>query len=77
MPASEKDAHLRKVVRGQLNRLNEGNFTSILKELESLYGSHSRNTMNVILTDFILEACVDKGEQVLCRHSVLGSFVGR
>ena len=45
------------MVNGQLNRLSASNIESVLLELERLYRTHSRSSLNTILCDAMTILC--------------------
>merc|ERR1719369_275674 len=63
-PATENEAskaallRLKKQLKGMLNRLAETNMVSIAKQVEGLYREHSRNDLNMTLTDLLLFSLV-------------------
>ena len=41
--------------------MNETNLVAILKDIEVLYKANSRNVMSTIITQFVIECCVNPG----------------
>ncbi|XP_029206325.1 nucleolar MIF4G domain-containing protein 1-like isoform X2 [Acropora millepora] len=85
----ESDAHqerlnkIRRQMKGLLNRLSEGNMYVISNEIENLFLHNSRNDMNKILTDIILDSCVSVSlmpDKLLMEHimllTILASRIG-
>ncbi|XP_068762355.1 nucleolar MIF4G domain-containing protein 1-like [Montipora capricornis] len=65
---------IRRQVKGLLNRVCEGNMSVISSEIENLFIHNSRNDMNKILTDLILDSCVSISlmpDKLLMEHVML------
>ncbi|PSN29484.1 hypothetical protein C0J52_23722 [Blattella germanica] len=70
----EQLLRLKKQMKGLLNRLAEGNMSSISSQVEELYMSHSRNDMNESLTNLLLESLVAPvitPERLIMEHAML------
>ncbi|CAB3981888.1 Nucleolar MIF4G domain-containing 1 [Paramuricea clavata] len=83
----QANARLRKQVKGLLNRLSESNLATVSGQLEELYMCNSRNDLNEILSDLLMEACISSSlmpegllrEHIMLiavLHSLIGSEVG-
>lgn len=55
---SEEYQRLQKLVNGLANRLSETNLAPCIRDARALYGSHSSQRVNVLLTDTMLRLCV-------------------
>lgn len=53
---NEKIVRLKRILKGNINRLAESNLPKIAKEIDGLYMENSRNDMNSTLTILIVEA---------------------
>ncbi|XP_014208046.1 nucleolar MIF4G domain-containing protein 1 [Copidosoma floridanum] len=84
---NEKLVQLKRQMKGLLNRLAESNIHSIVSQLDELYMSNSRNDMNEMITNLMLESIVAPvftperliTEQMMCvaiLHANVGSEVG-
>ncbi|CAH0394215.1 unnamed protein product [Bemisia tabaci] len=65
---------LRKLMKGLINRLAEGNMPSISKQVEDIYMSHSRNSTNEMLFKLFEEAIVAETltpEKLILEHAML------
>ena len=58
---SEETLKLRKSIKGPLNKLSEANISSIVSEINALYLSHPRQTLNEEITNIILDSIVQQG----------------
>jgi len=69
---------LKRRLQGQLNRLSEKNLSSILIEIETLYRSQSRASINSCLYqlyhDSLLSSLSLTGESLLAEHALLASL---
>ncbi|XP_028404670.1 nucleolar MIF4G domain-containing protein 1-like [Dendronephthya gigantea] len=79
----QTNERLKKQVKGLLNRLSESNISTVSGQLEELYMSNSRNELNMIISDLLMEACVSPSlmpEGLLREHimliAVLNSLIG-
>jgi nucleolar MIF4G domain-containing protein 1 len=70
---------LKRRLKGQLNRLSEKNFPSILVEIETLYRLQSRASINSCLYqlyhDSLLSSLSLTGESLLAEHALLASLL--
>ena len=70
---------LKRRLQGQLNRLSEKNFSSILIEIETLYRSQSRASINSCLYqlyyDSLLSAISTTSESLVAEHALLASLL--
>ena len=70
---------LKRRLQGQLNRLSETNFSSILTEIENLYRTNSRATINSCLyqiyDDALLSTLALTGDTRLAEHALLASLL--
>ncbi|KTW27778.1 hypothetical protein T552_02218 [Pneumocystis carinii B80] len=57
---SEFIIHLRRKIKGLLNRLTESNMLSILNEIENLYSSYARHYVNIELITLLLKNVVSE-----------------
>ncbi|XP_071803318.1 nucleolar MIF4G domain-containing protein 1-like [Asterias amurensis] len=65
---------LRKQLKGLINRLSESNVQSISGQIEELYLVNSRNDMNELLTQLIMDSCINlilTGERLVMEHVML------
>lgn len=70
----EEVLRLQKKVKGLLNRLAATNMAGIARELESLYGAHSRNDMNECLSKLFVDSLVApvlSPERLIMEHALL------
>ncbi|KAK2586775.1 hypothetical protein KPH14_011802 [Odynerus spinipes] len=70
----EKKGRLKKQLKGLLNRLAESNMHIIANQIDELYMSNSRNDMNTILSELIMQALVAPvltPDRLICEHMVL------
>ncbi|RCK62909.1 Suppressor of glycerol defect protein 1 [Candida viswanathii] len=58
---SEETLKLRKSIKGPLNKLSEANINTIVNDLNTLYLSHPRQTLNEEITNIILDSIVQQG----------------
>lgn len=58
---SEETLRLRKSIKGPLNKLSEANINTIVNELNTLYLSHPRQTLNEEITNIILDSIIQQG----------------
>eukprot|EP00124_Ichthyophonus_hoferi_P002299 Ihof_evm2s151 gene=Ihof_evmTU2s151 len=81
------DEALRRRVKGQMNKLNEATFVSVVGEIEGLYMTHSRNAVNETITDLVLELLLAESRQMdrltllysgllTALHNIIGMEVG-
>lgn len=71
---SQKVERLTKQLKGLMNRLAESNMHSIATQIEELYMSNSRNDMNSVITNLVIEALVSNilaPERLLMEHVLL------
>ena len=70
---------LKRRLKGQLNRLSEKNLSSILIEIETLYRSQSRASINSCLYDLYHESLLSSlsltNESLLAEHALLASII--
>ena len=45
--------------------MSEANLVAVVKDIEQLFRSNSRNELARVITTFIIDCCVDKGLEVL------------
>lgn len=67
----EKQFRLKKQLKGHLNRLAVSNMHIIANQTEELYMSNSRNDMNTILSELIIQALVAPvltPDRLICEH---------
>ncbi|XP_022099083.1 nucleolar MIF4G domain-containing protein 1-like isoform X2 [Acanthaster planci] len=65
---------LQKQLKGLINRLSESNIQSISGQIEELYLTNSRNDMNQLLTELVLDSCVGQllsGDRLVMEHIML------
>lgn len=70
----EEVLRLQKKVKGLLNRLAASNMAGIAREIESLYGTHSRNDMNECLSKLFVDSLVAPvltPERLIMEHALL------
>lgn len=70
----EKLLRLKRLLKGQLNRLSEANMHKISSEIDSLYMQNSRNDMNTTLSTLICDALISHAlapERMVMEHSLL------
>ncbi|XP_043791161.1 nucleolar MIF4G domain-containing protein 1 homolog [Apis laboriosa] len=70
----EKLHFLRKQLKGCLNRVAEYNMYSIVNQIEALYMTNSRNNMNNILSELVLESLISHiitPDRLICEHMML------
>ena len=70
----EEVLRLQKKVKGLLNRLAASNMAGIAREIESLYGAHSRNDMNECLSKLFVDSLVAPvltPERLIMEHALL------
>jgi hypothetical protein len=82
-------SHLKREIRGLLNRISEGNLLRISELLQQLYEKNTRHEMNELLSDSILEDCSDErllqvrgliisyAALIALLHSLIGVEVGK
>eukprot|EP01135_Chromosphaera_perkinsii_P001081 Nk52_evm31s158 gene=Nk52_evmTU31s158 len=70
--ASAETQRLKRQVKGLMNKLTEQNIDVIVMEMEKVYVSNSRNIMNEILSDIVIELCVD-GNRMMTRLLLIQS----
>ncbi|KAG7662662.1 SGD1 [[Candida] subhashii] len=58
---SEEVIALRKSIKGPLNKLSEANINTIVNDLNSLFLSHPRHTLNEEITSIILDSIIQQG----------------
>ena len=58
---SEEILNLRKAIKGPLNKLSESNISSIVNEINTLYLSNSRNSVNNELTTIVMDSIIQQG----------------
>ncbi|EGW34302.1 uncharacterized protein SPAPADRAFT_148973 [Spathaspora passalidarum NRRL Y-27907] len=58
---SEEVVNLRKSIKGPLNKLSEANINSIINDINSLFLSHPRHTLNEEITNIILDSIIHQG----------------
>jgi len=56
--AGVADAKAIKALKGHMNRLNVSNLSVIVRALEGLFRTYSRNVLATAITAFVLEACL-------------------
>lgn len=70
---------LKRRLQGQLNRLSEKNFSSILNEMEEIYREESRGMINECLLslyqDLLLSSTSITGDSILSEHALLLSLL--
>ena len=59
---SEEYQWLRKLVNGLANRLSETNLAPCIRDARALYGPHSSQRVNALLTDTMLRLCVSPAQ---------------
>lgn len=59
---SEEYQRLRKLVNGLANRLSETNLAPCIRDARALYGPHSSQRVNALLTDTMLRLCVSPAQ---------------
>lgn len=70
----EKLMRLKRLLKGQLNRLSEANMHRITSELDNLYMQNSRHDMNTTLTALIRDALITHvlaPERMVMEHALL------
>ncbi|XP_015186213.1 PREDICTED: nucleolar MIF4G domain-containing protein 1 homolog [Polistes dominula] len=70
----EKRSRLKKQLKGLLNRLAESNMQFIAKQVDELYMCNSRNDMNTILSELIMQALISPiltPDRLICEHMML------
>ena len=70
----EEVLRLQKKVKGLLNRLAASNMAGIAREIESLYGAHSRNDMNECLSKLFVDSLIAPvltPERLIMEHALL------
>lgn len=71
---NEKLVRLKRLIKGQLNRLSETNMHKISVELDNLYMQNSRHDMNTTLTTSICDALISHvlaPERMVMEHALL------
>ncbi|ODV79920.1 uncharacterized protein CANTADRAFT_25712 [Suhomyces tanzawaensis NRRL Y-17324] len=58
---SEEILNLRKAIKGPLNRLSEANINTITNEINGLYLTYARHSVNEQLTNLILDSIIQQG----------------
>ena len=58
---SEETLRLRKSIKGPLNKLSEANIGTIVNDLNTLFLSHPRQTLNEEITNIILDSIIQQG----------------
>ncbi|XP_006571844.1 nucleolar MIF4G domain-containing protein 1 homolog [Apis mellifera] len=70
----EKLHFLRKQLKGCLNKVAEHNMYNIVNQIEALYMTNSRNNMNNILSELVLESLISHvitPDRLICEHMML------
>nr|XP_050848257.1 nucleolar MIF4G domain-containing protein 1 homolog isoform X2 [Vespula vulgaris] len=70
----EKRCRLKKQLKGLLNRLAESNMHIIANQVDELYMCNSRNDMNTILSELIMQALISSvltPDRLICEHMML------
>lgn len=70
----EKLMQLKRLLKGQLNRLSEANMHKITTEIDNLYMKNSRHDMNSTLSALICDALISRAlapERMVMEHSLL------
>lgn len=70
----EKLLRLKRILKGQINRLSEANMHKITTELDNLYMQNSRHDMNTTLTTLICDALISQvlaPERMVMEHALL------
>lgn len=70
----EKRSRLKKQLKGLLNRLAESNMHIIANQVDELYMCNSRNDMNTILSELIMQALISPiltPDRLICEHMML------
>lgn len=70
----EKLNNLKKVLKGQINRLAESNLHRITIDVENLYSTNARNDVNSTLTDIIFDSLLSNvltSERLILEHTIL------
>lgn len=70
----EKLMRLKRLLKGQLNRLSEANMHKITSEIDNLYMQNSRNDMNTTLSALICDALISHvlaPERMVMEHALL------
>lgn len=70
----EKLLQLKRLLKGQLNRLSEANMHKICTEIDNLYMRNSRNDMNTTLSVLICDALISHSlapERMVMEHALL------
>lgn len=71
---NEKQCRLKKQLKGLLNRLAESNMHIIANQIDELYMSNSRNDMNTILSELIMQALIAPvitPDRLICEYMML------
>ncbi|XP_046821274.1 nucleolar MIF4G domain-containing protein 1 homolog [Vespa crabro] len=70
----EKRCRLKKQLKGLLNKLAESNMHIIANQVDELYMCNSRNDMNTILSELIIQALISPvltPDRLICEHMML------
>ena len=70
----EKLNSLKKLLKGQINRLAESNLHRITIDVENLYSTNARNDVNSTLTDIIFDSLLSNvltSERLILEHTIL------
>ncbi|CAO1355628.1 unnamed protein product [Diamesa serratosioi] len=70
----EKLNNLKKLLKGQINRLAESNLHRITIDVENLYSTNARNDVNSTLTDIIFDSLLSNvltSERLILEHTIL------
>ncbi|KAI4494305.1 hypothetical protein M0802_008988 [Mischocyttarus mexicanus] len=70
----EKRSRLKKQLKGLLNRLAESNMHIIANQVDELYMCNSRNDMNTVLSELIMQALISPiltPDRLICEHMML------
>ncbi|XP_012152210.1 nucleolar MIF4G domain-containing protein 1 [Megachile rotundata] len=73
-PDNEKLYHLRKQLKGYLNRVTEHNIHYISNQIETMYMTNSRNNMNLVLSELTMESLITNvitPNRLICEHMML------
>ncbi|XP_046858976.1 nucleolar MIF4G domain-containing protein 1-like isoform X2 [Xenia sp. Carnegie-2017] len=60
LESKQTNERLKKQIKGLLNRLSESNISTVSGQIEHLYMTNSRNELNEILSDLLMESCIVK-----------------
>lgn len=71
---NEKLYHLKKQLKGYLNRVTEHNIHYISNQIETMYMTNSRNNMNLVLSELTMESLITNvitPNRLICEHMML------